>query len=255
MCRLVRGRRKDWIHLRTSSESLPSASLSTISITSSYNFSPDAYPCAQLFPAPPPSFDTNIFSGLYKFAHGDVNMLLITCSSSFNPSLVRHDDKTRSANGGGNTATYPRLEIDENGTRNVVLVVRLVEKHVLAIAAFRRPIFENAFFVDPVFGTQSLPVHGAHLIVISVFGGAQPRPVCALWFPHCPSWTVTISRGMMHDGRVQGSGSRDGWCGVQSKYRDDGGIIADLNNTQQNMQIRKRIYPKEERKHRENTTR
>ena len=63
---------------RTSSESLPSASRSTISITSSYSLSPDAYPCAQLFPAPPPSFDTNIFSGLYKFAHGELNILLIT---------------------------------------------------------------------------------------------------------------------------------------------------------------------------------
>ena len=63
--------------------------------------------------------------------------------------------------------TYPRLEIDENGTRNVVLVVRLVEKHVLAIAAFRRPLFQNTFFVDPVFGTESLPVHGAHFKLIA----------------------------------------------------------------------------------------
>lgn len=121
--------------------------------------------------------------------------------------------------------TYPRLEIDENGTRNVVLVVRLVEKHVLAIAAFRRPLLENALFIDPVFGTESLPVHGAHLIVkslSSVFWGRGR--VYALWFPHCPSWTVTISRGMMHDGRVQGFGFHDGWCGVRSKYHDEMGM-------------------------------
>jgi len=62
--------------------------------------------------------------------------------------------------------TYPRLEIDENGTRNVVLIVCLIEKHVLAIAAFRRPLFENALFVDPVFGTESLPVHGTHFKIV-----------------------------------------------------------------------------------------
>ena len=52
------------IDVRTSRESLPSASRSTISIISSYIFSPDEYPCAQLLPAPPPSVDRKIFSGL-----------------------------------------------------------------------------------------------------------------------------------------------------------------------------------------------
>jgi hypothetical protein len=62
----------------TSRESLPSASRSIISITSSYNLSPEAYPFAQLFPAPPPSFDMKMFSGLYKPAHGELRILLMT---------------------------------------------------------------------------------------------------------------------------------------------------------------------------------
>ena len=158
--RVVRNRHEERIGcMRTSSESLPSASLSIISITSSYNFSPDAYPCAQLFPAPPPSFDMNIFSGLYRFAHGEVNMLLITFVD------VSVDQKKGA---GREHRTYPRLEIDENSTRDIMLVVCLVEKHVLAIATFRRPFFEDALFVDPVFGTESLPVHGTHLIVFSI---------------------------------------------------------------------------------------
>ena len=71
--------KSNYARARTSRESLPSASRSTISITSSYNLSPAAYPCAQLFPAPPPSCETKMFSGLYKFAYGEVRMLLITC--------------------------------------------------------------------------------------------------------------------------------------------------------------------------------
>lgn len=62
----------------TSNESLLSASLSTISIISSDIFSACVYPFGQILPAPPPSFDVNIFSGLYKLANGDALMLSIT---------------------------------------------------------------------------------------------------------------------------------------------------------------------------------
>ena len=69
--------------LHTSSESLPSASRSTISITSSYIRSPAEYPCAQLFPAPPPSFDTKMFSGLYRFAYGEDRIPLMTLKTAY----------------------------------------------------------------------------------------------------------------------------------------------------------------------------
>ena len=96
-----------------------------------------------------------IFSGLYKFAHGELSILLITYRvAAFRTTLEQ---------GSAERETYPRLEIDEDGTRNVVLVVGLVKEHVLAIATLGRPFLEDAFLVDAVFGTETLPVHGAHL--------------------------------------------------------------------------------------------
>ena len=103
-------------------------------------------------------------------------MLLITCVRR---RFEQDEQKER--------GTYPRFEIDENGTRNVVLVVGLVKKHVFAIAAFSRPFFEDAFFVDPVFGTESLPVHGAHLMRSPSYHDQLGTRRGVLWFPHCPS--------------------------------------------------------------------
>ena len=53
-----------WLKNCTSNESLPSASLSIISNTSSCTLSPAAYPAAQLFAAPLPCDPTKKFSGL-----------------------------------------------------------------------------------------------------------------------------------------------------------------------------------------------
>jgi hypothetical protein len=44
-----------------------------------------------------------------------------------------------------------------------MFVVGLVEKNVFAITALGRPFFEDAFFVDPVLGTEALPVDSTHL--------------------------------------------------------------------------------------------
>lgn len=74
----------------TSNESLLSASLSTISMISSDIFSACVYPFGQMLPAPPPSFDVNIFSGLYKLANGDALMLSITYTNL-------HDEMDRQA--------------------------------------------------------------------------------------------------------------------------------------------------------------
>jgi hypothetical protein len=34
-----------------------------------------------------------------------------------------------------------------------MFIVRLVEEHILAIAAFSSPLLKDAFFIDAVFGT------------------------------------------------------------------------------------------------------
>ena len=56
----------EWISWNPSRLSLPSASLSIISINVSYNSKPWEYPLAQTFPAPPPFYAKNMFSGLYR---------------------------------------------------------------------------------------------------------------------------------------------------------------------------------------------
>jgi hypothetical protein len=56
-----------------------------------------------------------------------------------------------------------------------MFIIRLVEEHILAIATFSGPFLEDAFLVDTVFGTQSLPVHGTHLQPKSGFNSASTR--------------------------------------------------------------------------------
>ena len=59
---------------------------------------------------------------------------------------------------------YSGLQIHEYCSRDIVLVVRLVEEHVFTIAALGGPLLEYAFVVDSMLGAQTLPVHGAHWI-------------------------------------------------------------------------------------------
>lgn len=58
---------------------------------------------------------------------------------------------------------YSGLEVDKNGAWNVVFIIGLVEEDILAVAAFRRPVFEYALLADAMFSTKLLPVHGTHL--------------------------------------------------------------------------------------------
>lgn len=139
-----------------------------------------------MLPAPPPSFDTKMFSGLYRFAKGEDRILLITWCKTLISGQFR-----------ALSVAYPRFEIDKNGARYVVFVVCLVEKHVLAITTLGRPFFEDAFPVYAVFCTQALPVHRSHLMTSSVRDYILRQDKIALWLPHCPSWTVTISRGII----------------------------------------------------------
>src|ERR1700722_886560 len=59
-------------------------------------------------------------------------------------------------------STYSRFKINKNSTRNVMFIVCLIEKHVLSIATFGRPFFEDTLLVYTLFGPQPLPVHGTH---------------------------------------------------------------------------------------------
>lgn len=59
--------------------------------------------------------------------------------------------------------THARLQVDKDSSGNVVLVIRLIEKYIFAVAAFRSPFLQYAFVVDAVLRTQALPVHRTHL--------------------------------------------------------------------------------------------
>jgi hypothetical protein len=123
---------------------------------SSYSFSPAEYPCAQLLPAPPPSWDMKMFSGLYKFANGDVNMLLMTCQGvhAFPFQTVMMDISVGK--------THPWLEVNENCTGYIMFIIRLIEKHVFTVATLCRPVLEDALFVDAMLSAKLLPEDGAH---------------------------------------------------------------------------------------------
>jgi len=96
-----------------------------------------------------------IFSGLYKFANGDVNIVLMTCQVCvhFRVRVMMHIPIGK---------TYPWLEVNENCTRNVMFIICLIKKHVFTVAPFCRPVLEDALFVDAVFGAEPLPEDGAH---------------------------------------------------------------------------------------------
>jgi len=97
-----------------------------------------------------------MFSGLYKFANGDVSILLMTCQRvhAFTfQRAVMHIFLGR---------THPWLEVNENCTRNIMFIICLIEKHVFTVAPLCRPVLKDALFVDAMLGAKPLPEDGAH---------------------------------------------------------------------------------------------
>ena len=97
-----------------------------------------------------------MFSGLYRFANGDVNIVLMTCQG------VMHLHFQRVMIHISIGKTHPRLEVNENCTGNIMFIICLIEKHVFTVTPLRRPVLEDALFVDAMFGAKPLPEDGAH---------------------------------------------------------------------------------------------
>jgi len=59
----------------------------------------------------------------------------------------------------GGRPTHPRLEVDHDRSRDIVLIVGLVEEDILPVALriLLRPVFEVAGGRDAVFGAEFLP--------------------------------------------------------------------------------------------------
>ena len=175
--------------LHTSSESLPSASRSTISMMSSYSFSPVAYPCAQLFPAPPPSWDIKIFSGLYKLANGDVKMLLMTCRVCTDFGLTAPMYKAADA----------PVARGQSGSREEYNAHRLLGKR---IRLYGRPLLSPSPRGCPLclYHVRRRAAARRRSPLRCKDGTDENRKSPLLlripWLPHWPICTVTISRGM-----------------------------------------------------------
>ena len=50
-----------------------------------------------------------------------------------------------------------RLQVNQEGTRDVVLVIRLVEEHIFAVVSLSRVLFQNTFSANTVLHAQLLP--------------------------------------------------------------------------------------------------
>jgi len=79
---------------------------------------------------------------------------------------------------------HSRLEIEEDGARDVARVVGLVEEDILAVAAFGRVGCEITILIDAVFLAELLPELGADcavsVMVDQSFGAVRLTAVTAL---------------------------------------------------------------------------
>ena len=94
---------------------------------------------------------------------------------------------------GLDTIDHSRLQIEEDGTRDVSRVVGLVEEDIFAIASLSREVFEVAVLVDAVFQAELTPELRAdcmklcqsllvRMFVITVLVGATDR-CCRIGLP------------------------------------------------------------------------
>lgn len=95
-----------------------------------------------------------MFSGLYRPACDEDNMLLITCAISASGSGQRIPAV------GLRGQTYSRFQVNHDCPWNVVLIICLVEENVFPITTLCGPLFKDALVVDAVLGAQSLPEDG-----------------------------------------------------------------------------------------------
>jgi hypothetical protein len=84
---------------------------------------------------------------------------------------------------------YAGLEVDQDGPRDVVVVVGLVEEDIFAVlyaVVVGGVLFEYSRRTNAVFAAELFPELSADW----VRGGV-------LWLPHWPIWIVIISRGII----------------------------------------------------------
>ena len=131
----------------------PSNLLPIMSSRNSWMLSPCVNPLAQLLPAPPPSLEIRIFSGLKRLFRSPFWMPMITLNrggevrvqeaiqipivDAFDHSETGEKGKRKLRGKTGKEASWssPRLEVKEQCSWDVMIVICLVEEYVLAVAA------------------------------------------------------------------------------------------------------------------------
>jgi hypothetical protein len=58
--------------------------------------------------------------------------------------------------------TYPRFQVHQDRSRNIVLIISLIKEYILPISSFGSPFFKYSILADPMFSAETLPKHGAH---------------------------------------------------------------------------------------------
>jgi len=61
-----------------------------------------------------------------------------------------------------------RLQVDQKGARDVVLIVCLIEKHIFPVISLRRVLFKVTFRVDSVFLAETLPELVSNYIAVQL---------------------------------------------------------------------------------------
>jgi len=153
---------------KPSRDSEPSAYLSIMSMISYWNFYPWANPLAQLLPAPPPSLEMKIFSGLYKFEYWLVWILLMTFLEN---ELLLVQDRPK---WNGECNDHHLL-----GKRRHLFDLRLHDYWRYTPIGFR-------------LGLSRALCKAASKTMLQLNLKQE-----LLWFPHWPIWIVIISRGIL----------------------------------------------------------
>ena len=98
---------------------------------------------------------------------------------------------------------HARLQVEQDGARDVARVIRLVEEDVFAVAALGREVLEVAILVDAVLLAQLLPELLPHAVA------ALARLQRDDFAGHRHSWlSLRRAVAVMSYGRVVGGGKR-----------------------------------------------
>eukprot|EP00003_Mantamonas_plastica_P007002 TRINITY_DN157_c0_g2_i3.p2 TRINITY_DN157_c0_g2~~TRINITY_DN157_c0_g2_i3.p2 ORF type:complete len:101 (+),score=5.17 TRINITY_DN157_c0_g2_i3:40-303(+) len=79
------------------------------------------------------------------------------------------------------TGSYTWFQIQQQSTRDIMLIISLIEKHILAIRSIGGKVFQHSVFVNSMFRAQAFPE--LHSNLVSALSNLQ----CDNFTWHCSS--------------------------------------------------------------------